>query len=55
VALLIALHDPALQGDERAAIRFACAAAAIKCTRRLGAVHAPTREETEHFLSTKSY
>jgi sulfofructose kinase len=37
--------------SERAAIRFASAAAAIKCTRFGGRVGAPTRDEVERFLA----
>jgi sulfofructose kinase len=50
-ALLIALSWPEFARDERSAVRFACAAAAIKCTRRLGALHAPSRAEVQNLLS----
>ncbi|SFJ68026.1 sulfofructose kinase [Bosea sp. OK403] len=40
--------------DERAAIRFASATAAIKCTRFGGRAGAPRREEVEHFLAQAS-
>jgi sulfofructose kinase len=36
---------------EPAAIRFASAAAAIKCTRFGGRSGAPKRDEVEHFLA----
>jgi len=39
------------QGEE-AAIRFASAAAAIKCTRFGGRSGAPRRDEVERFLAT---
>lgn len=56
-ALCFALSE--LDGDasaakERQAIRFACAAAALKCTRRHGALGAPTRAEVLEFLETHS-
>lgn len=37
--------------EERAAIRFASAAAALKCTRFGGRLGAPTRDEVERFLA----
>lgn len=36
--------------QERQAIRFACAAAALKCTQRLGALGAPSRAQVLQFL-----
>jgi sugar/nucleoside kinase (ribokinase family) len=41
-------------GDEVEAMRFAAAAAAIKCTRFGGTTGAATREEVERFLSERS-
>ncbi len=38
---------------QRQAIRFACAAAALKCTRRHGALGAPTRAEVSAFLNQR--
>ncbi len=38
--------------QERQAIRFACAAAALKCTQRHGALGAPTRAQVLQFLDT---
>lgn len=38
--------------QERQAIRFACAAAALKCTQGLGALGAPTRAQVLQFLDT---
>lgn len=49
-ALLMALNTPDLATDEGGAVRFACATAALKCTRRLGALHAPTRDEVNAFM-----
>ncbi len=43
-------HDAA---QERQAIRFACAAAALKCMRRHGALGAPTRAEVLQFLEAQ--
>jgi sulfofructose kinase len=40
--------------QERQAIRFACAAAALKCMQRHGALGAPTRAEVLQFLETQS-
>jgi sulfofructose kinase len=56
-ALLFALSElpkdaPAAQ--ERQAIQFACAAAALKCTQRHGALGAPTRAQVLQFLETRS-
>ena len=42
-------HSPM---QERQAIRFACAAAALKCTQRHGALGAPTRAQVLQFLDT---
>ncbi len=39
-------------GDERQAVAFACAAAALKCTRAGGRAGAPTREELTAFQAT---
>jgi sulfofructose kinase len=39
--------------QERQAIRFACAAAALKCTQRYGALGAPTRAEVLRFLEAQ--
>ena len=39
---------------ERPAMRFAAAAAALKCTRYGGILGAPTRAEVEAFLATSS-
>lgn len=55
-ALLFALSQlpaDAHAAQERQAIRFACAAAALKCTRRHGALGAPTRAEVLRFLETQ--
>ncbi len=52
-ALVFALSElpqDAHAGQERKAVRFACAAAALKCTRRFGALGAPTRAEVLSFL-----
>ena len=38
-------------GDEVAAMRFASAAAALKCTRFGGIIGAPSRTEVENFLA----
>lgn len=40
------------EARERQAIRFACAAAALKCTQRDGALGAPTRAQVMQFLET---
>ncbi len=40
--------------QERQAIRFACAAAALKCTHRHGALGAPTRAQVMQFLDAAS-
>lgn len=40
--------------QERQAIRFACAAAALKCTRGMGALGAPTRTQVQQFLETQA-
>jgi sulfofructose kinase len=40
------------EAQERQAIRFACAAAALKCTQRHGALGAPTRAQVMQFLET---
>jgi sulfofructose kinase len=56
-ALLFALSELDAQPtalQERQAIRFACAAAALKCTRRFGALGAPTRADVLQFLETQS-
>jgi sulfofructose kinase len=56
-ALTFALSDlPASlsEAQERQAIRFACAAAALKCTQRHGALGAPTRAQVMQFLETHS-
>ena len=55
-ALTFALSElpmgyPAAQ--ERQAIRFACAAAALKCTQRHGALGAPTRAQVLQFLDAQ--
>jgi sulfofructose kinase len=39
--------------QERQAIRFACAAAALKCQERDGAYGAPTRAQVLQFLDTQ--
>jgi sulfofructose kinase len=44
----------ATEAQERQAIRFACAAAALKCTQRHGALGAPTHAQVTHFLETHS-
>lgn len=49
LALALAEHQP-----EFAAVRFANAAAAIKCTRFGGRKGAPTRAEVEHFLRERT-
>jgi sulfofructose kinase len=46
-ALLVAL---ARQVPEAEAVNFACAAAALKCTRRHGVLGAPTRAEVDAFM-----
>jgi sulfofructose kinase len=51
LAGLYAHHDAA---QERQAIRWACAAAAYKCTQRHGALGAPTRAQLTQFLETFS-
>lgn len=48
------LDTQASAAQERQAIRFACAAAALKCTRRHGALGAPTRAEVFQFLETQT-
>jgi sulfofructose kinase len=40
--------------SEREAVRFACAAAAIKCTRFGGCDGAPSRPEVDRFLAARS-
>jgi sulfofructose kinase len=50
-ALVLALAEGM---DERAAVRFASAAAAVKCTRFGGRDGAPTRAEVEAFLAARS-
>jgi sulfofructose kinase len=47
------LKSDASEVQERQAIRFACAAAALKCTQRHGALGAPTRAEVLQFLDTQ--
>jgi sulfofructose kinase len=49
---LSALPAKASEAQERQAIRFACAAAALKCTQRHGALGAPTRAQVMQFLDT---
>ncbi|MFM7331262.1 MAG: PfkB family carbohydrate kinase [Brachymonas sp.] len=44
-------HTP---NQERQAIRFACAAAALKCTQGMGALGAPTRTQVQQFLDTQA-
>lgn len=46
-ALMLALAEGQPQVP---AIRFACAAAALKCERRHGVMETPTREEVDHFM-----
>jgi sulfofructose kinase len=46
-ALTMALTETT---DEIAAIRFACAAAALKCTQRHGVLGTPSRIQVEHYL-----
>jgi sulfofructose kinase len=46
------LKPGASEAQERQAIRFACAAAALKCMQRYGALGAPTRAEVLQFLDT---
>jgi sulfofructose kinase len=46
-ALTMALTETT---DEIAAIRFACAAAALKCTQRHGVLGTPSRTQVEHYL-----
>jgi sulfofructose kinase len=56
-ALTVALVDLPVACNleqERQAIEFACAAAALKCTQRHGALGAPTREQVMQFLDTAS-
>ncbi len=56
-ALIFALSELSAQATEdqhRQAIRFACAAAALKCTQRHGALGAPTRAQVLQFLDTQS-
>jgi sulfofructose kinase len=55
-ALCFALSElgaEASAAQERQAIRFACAAAALKCTQRYGALGAPTRAEVLRFLEAQ--
>jgi sulfofructose kinase len=55
--LLFALSElapNASAAQERQAIAFACAAAALKCMQRHGALGAPTRAEVLQFLETQS-
>jgi sulfofructose kinase len=47
------LDRPAPAIQERQAIRFACAAAALKCMKRHGALGAPTRADVLRFLDTQ--
>lgn len=47
------LKPDASAKQERQAIRFACAAAALKCTQRHGALGAPTRAEVLRFLDAQ--
>ncbi|TAG24228.1 MAG: hypothetical protein EAZ37_16785 [Burkholderiales bacterium] len=56
-ALCFALSEllpQASAAQERQAIRFACAAAALKCMQRHGALGAPTRAEVLQFLETQA-
>jgi sulfofructose kinase len=46
-ALALALSE---SGDETRAIRFASAAAALKCTQRYGVLGTPTRQQVEEYL-----
>jgi sulfofructose kinase len=48
------LDADATAHQERQAIRFACAAAALKCMQRHGALGAPTRAEVLQFLETQA-
>lgn len=48
------LKTPSCPVQERQAIRFACAAAALKCTQRQGALGAPTRAAVLKFLETQA-
>jgi sulfofructose kinase len=48
------LDADATANQERLAIRFACAAAALKCMQRHGALGAPTRAEVLRFLETQA-
>jgi sulfofructose kinase len=48
------LKPDASEAQERQAIRFACAAAALKCTQRYGALGAPTRGDVLRFLDTQT-
>jgi sulfofructose kinase len=50
---LAELKPDASAKQERQAIRFACAAAALKCTQRHGALGAPTRAEVLRFLDAQ--
>jgi sulfofructose kinase len=55
-ALCFALSELKPNADaaqERQAIRFACAAAALKCTQRHGALGAPTRADVFQFLDAQ--
>jgi sulfofructose kinase len=49
------LAEPISEAHERQAIAFACAAAALKCTQRHGALGAPTRSEVMAFLETHQH
>lgn len=51
---LAELPDPANAEQERQAIRFACAAAALKCMQRHGALGAPTRGDVFQFLDAQT-
>ena len=56
-ALLFAMSELAphpTAAQERQATRFACAAAALKCTQRHGALGAPTRAEVLQFLDIQT-
>ncbi len=48
------LSPSAKLAQERQAIQFACAAAALKCMQRHGALGAPTRAEVLNFLETQA-
>ncbi len=49
-ALTMALSELSELGDETSAIRFASAAAALKCTQRYGVLGTPSRRQVEAFL-----